>query len=59
MKEGVTGIAVVTGAISGVVDVVGQIFTVMTGNPYLLFFMAAGLLGAGIGIFKRLKGAAK
>lgn len=59
MKEGVTGIDVVTGAISGVVDVVGQIFTVMTGNPYLLFFMAAGLLGVGIGIFKQLKRAAK
>ena len=59
MKEGATGIAVVTGEISGVFDVVGQIFTVMTGNPYLLFFMAAGLLGAGIGIFKRLKSAAK
>ena len=54
-----TGIAVVTGAISNVVDVVGQIFTVMTGNAYLVFFMAAGLLGVGIGIFKRLKGAAK
>ena len=59
MKEGATGIAVVTGAISGVVDVVGQIFTVMTGNPYLLFFMAAGLLCVGIGIFKQLKRAAK
>lgn len=54
-----TGIAVVTGAISNVVDVVGQIFTVMTGNAYLVFFMAAGLLGVGIGIFKRLKSAAK
>lgn len=59
MEQGATGIAVVTGAISSVVDVVGQIFTVMTGNAYLVFFMAAGLLGVGITIFKRLKGAAR
>ena len=59
MEQGATGIAVVTGAISNVVDVVGQVFTVMTGNAYLVFFMAAGLLGVGIGIFKRLKGATK
>lgn len=59
MEQGATGIAVVTGAISNVVDVVGQIFTVMTGNAYLVFFMSAGLLGVGIGIFKRLKGAAR
>ena len=59
MEQGATGIAVVTGAIGNVVDVVGQIFTVMTGNAYLVFFMAAGLLGVGITIFKRLKGAAK
>jgi len=49
----------VTGAISEVVTVIGEVFTALTGNALLVFFLAASVLGVGIGMFKRLRGAAK
>ena len=50
--------AIITG-ISDVVSVVGEVFTVMVGNPLLVFFIGVGVLGSGIGLFSRLRGATK
>ena len=49
----------ITGAIADVVTVIGEVFTALTGNALLVFFLAAGLLGVGIGMFKKLRSAAK
>lgn len=50
--------AIIT-ACGDVVSIVTQVFGVMTANPVLLFFLAASLLGVGISVFKRIKGAAR
>lgn len=46
------GITVVTG-------LVGDIFTMISGNPVLAAFVAASLLGSAIGVFSQLKNAAQ
>jgi hypothetical protein len=46
-------------AIETVTEIVTGVFTVMVANPLLTTFLAVGLLGAGIAVFKRLRGAAK
>ena len=40
-------------------DMVGEVFTMITGNPLLCVFVAASLIGVGIGVFKRIKRAAR
>lgn len=50
--------ALITG-ISDVTTIVGSIFTLITGNPLLAVFVSASLVGVGIGVFKRAKGAAR
>lgn len=49
----------ITGATSTITTLVGDIFTMITGNPLLCVFVAAGLLGVGISVFKKLKRASK
>lgn len=46
-------------AMSTLVEVMGEVWKVMTANPLLLVFLAASLFGVGIRIFKKVKGAAK
>lgn len=53
-----SGMDAITGAIDTVVTVTGKAFDVMTSNPLITFFVAVSVLGAGIGVFKRLKRAA-
>lgn len=45
-------------AMSDAFSLVGTIITEITGQPILLFFLAASLIPVGIGIFRQLKGAA-
>ena len=52
-------LAPVITAMSTLVEIMGEVWKVMTGNPLLLVFLAAGLFGVGIKIFKKVKGAAK
>lgn len=60
MAEGTTNsLSVITESIGTVISVVGKIFDVIVGNPYLVFLMAAGMLGVAIGVFKKLKRAAR
>lgn len=46
-------------ATGDVVSIVGKVFEVMTANPVTLFFLAASLLGVGIGVFQSIKNAAR
>ncbi|MBQ7915965.1 MAG: hypothetical protein IJ315_04170 [Firmicutes bacterium] len=55
----VTGMESIISGIETVTTVVGNVFTLITGNPLLASFAAAGLLGIGIGIFSAIKGAAR
>lgn len=57
--EGETGISAVTGALTTVTSLVSEVFTLITGNAVLATFMAIGLLGAAIGLFRRLKRASR
>lgn len=57
--ESVTGINAILGQITNLTTVVGNVFTIITGNAYLAYFAAVGLVVAGIKIFKKLKKAAK
>lgn len=45
-------------AMSDAFNLVGTVITQITGIPVLLFFLAASLIPVGIGIFRKLKGAA-
>ena len=46
--------ATITSGLSTVTDVVSQVWTLMTGNPLIMVFVGASLLGVGIGIIRRL-----
>ncbi len=50
--------AVIT-AMGDVFDLVGTVVTQITGQPILLFCLAAGLVPIGIGVFSQLKNAAR
>lgn len=52
-------LAPVTTAMSTVVTVMGQVWELMTANPLLVVFLASSLLGVGIKMFRKVKGAAK
>lgn len=45
--------------VANLTTVVGNVFTIITGNAYLAYFAAVGVVVAGIRIFKRLKRAAR
>ena len=59
MEGAATGITPVITAIGTLVEIVGQVFTVMTSNPLLVVFLAGSLLTLGIRLFCKLKSAAK
>lgn len=46
-------------AMGTLVEVMGEVWKVMTANQLLLVFLAASLFYVGIRIFKKVKGAAK
>lgn len=48
---------IITG-ISTVTDAIGTVFTAMTSNAYIVFFLSASVLGTGIGMFRKLRRAA-
>jgi len=45
--------------ITDITTVVGDVFTLITGNAYLCFFACVGLVVAAVRVFKKLKRAAK
>lgn len=46
-------------AIGDLVDVMEQVFAIMTSNPLLLVLLAASLFSVGVWIFRKVKSAAK
>ncbi|MCC8156937.1 MAG: hypothetical protein LIO54_06650 [Oscillospiraceae bacterium] len=46
-------------AVATVTTVVGDVFSMITGNALLTVFVAASLVGVGIRVFKSIKSAAK
>lgn len=44
-----------TTAVSSLMDVVSTVIGTITGNPVLMVFFCAGIVGIAIGIVKRLK----
>ena len=51
--------AAITGSVSTVTQMVGEVFNMITGNPLLSVFVAASLIGVGISVFRRIKGASR
>ena len=43
-----------TSGISTITSVVSQVWTTMTGNPLVMAFVGASLLGVGIGVVRKL-----
>ena len=54
-----TGISAILAGTGSLTTLVGDVFNMITGNGLLVVFAAAGLIGVGIGIFRRLKRAAR
>lgn len=54
-----TGMEAVIAAMSDVFTLSGTVISQITGQPVLLFCLAAGMVPIGISIFKRLKSAAR
>lgn len=52
-------LAPIVNAMSSLVEVMGEVWDVMTSNPLLLVFLAASLFGVGIRIFRKVKSAAR
>ena len=44
----------ITSGVSTVTSVVGDVWTLMTGNPLIMVFVGAALLGVGVGIIRKL-----
>lgn len=53
-----SGLSAITGAFSTVTRLVSSVFELITGNPLLAVFVAIGLFGSGIGLFRKLRRAA-
>ena len=58
MDPVVTPMESIMAQVTNITTLVGNVFTVITGNAYLCFFAAAALLGVAVHIFKIIKGAA-
>jgi uncharacterized membrane protein (DUF106 family) len=52
------GMASVLDGLTTLTSVVGEVFSMITGNPILVVFLAAALMGVAIRMFKKLRGAA-
>ncbi len=44
--------------VTNITTLVGDVFTLITGNAYLCFFAAAALVGVAVHVFKIIKSAA-
>lgn len=42
-----------------VIDLAGDCFSAVVGNPVLLFYFAVGMVGIGLGVFSMLKHTAR
>lgn len=44
----------ITSGVSTITDLVSQVWTIMTGNPLVMVFVGASLLGVAIGVIRKL-----
>ena len=59
-QEVSAGLTSLTSAVGDtIVPMVGQVWSLITGNPLLTAFAAVGLLGVGISVFRRVKRASR
>lgn len=49
----------ITAGVTALTTIVGDVFTIISGNPLLAALCAASLLGAGISVFSQIKAAAR
>lgn len=56
---GTSGMPAVLGAFETVTSLMNSVWTLMTSNPLLTLFLAAGLLTIGVRAFRQIKRAAK
>lgn len=56
---GASGMPAVLGAFDTVVSLMNKVWELMTSNPLLTLFLAAGLLTIGVRVFRQIKRAAK
>lgn len=59
IQEATNTIATVLEGTETITTLVGDVFDMIVSNPLLCVFVAASLLSVGIGIFKRIKRAAR
>ena len=59
MEGATTALTPVIIAMDTVTTLVGNVFTAMVGNQYIVVLMAAGLIGVGVRLFRKFKGAAR
>lgn len=50
-----TGTNTMTTAVGSLMEVVSTVITTITGNPTLMVFFCAGVVGIAIGVVKKLK----
>lgn len=48
------GTATITSGVSTITSLVSDVWTLMTGNPLVMVFVGAALLGVAIGIIRKL-----
>lgn len=44
----------ITSGVTTIIDLVSQVWTIMTGNPLVMVFVGASLLGVAIGVIRKL-----
>ena len=44
----------ITSGVATITDLVSQVWTLMTGNPLVMVFVGASLLGVAIGVIRKL-----
>lgn len=58
-ESATTGIDAVMGSMETLVDLTGQVWTLMTSNALLTLFLAVSLISVGVSVFRMIKNAAK
>ena len=59
MEPAATGMATIISGIADVTSVLGTVFTTITGNAYCVFLLAVSVVGIGLGVFRKVKKAAR
>ena len=44
----------ITSGVATITDLVSQVWTIMTGNPLVMVFVGASLLGVAVGVIRKL-----